>query len=157
MSDRKFRFTKKRLESIVKPNTRTRYYDEAIEGLIIDVTPNLVMSFRVYKWLASENKPLSITLGKFPNMGIEQARLQAKKYLLEISNGKNPIKEKKVKLQERYTLDFVFLDYLEKKKLQASTVRGYKQVINCYFKNYKEKPFKNLDEATIKKFMQKFH
>jgi integrase len=151
MSDRKFRFTKKRLEAIPKPNSRTRYYDDAIEGLIIDVTPNHVMSFRVYKWLASENRPITITLGKFPSMTIEQSRAQAKKHLLQISDGKNPIKEKQVKLQERYTLDFVFTDYLEKRKLQPSTVRGYQQVISCYFKDYREKPFKSIDEAAIKK------
>jgi integrase len=150
MSDRKFRFTKKRLEAIQKPQSRTRFYDEAIEGLIIDVTPNHVMSFRVYKWLASENRPITITLGKFPNMTIEQARTQSKKHLLQISDGKNPIKEKKVKLQESYTLDFVFADYLEKRKLQKSTVRGYIQVINCYFKDYREKPLKSLDETVIK-------
>lgn len=151
MTTRKFRFTKKRLEAIPKPNSRTRYYDDAIEGLIVDVSPNLIMSFRVYKWLASENKPVTITLGKFPSMTIEQARTQSKKHLLQISDGKNPVKEKQVKLQERYTLDFVFTDYLEKRKLQQSTVRGYTQVIHCYFKNYREKPFKNLDEAVIKK------
>ncbi len=151
MSDRKFRFTKKRLEAIPKPNTRTRYYDDAIEGLIIDVTPNHVMSFRVYKWLASENRPITITLGKFPSMTIEQSRQQAKKHLLQISDGKNPIKEKQVKLQERYTLDFIFTDYLEKRKLQPSTVRGYQQVISCYFKDYREKPFKSIDEAVVKK------
>lgn len=151
MTDRKFRFTKKRLEAIPKPNSRTRYYDDAIEGLIVDVSPNLIMSFRVYKWLASENRPISITLGKFPSMTIEQARAQSKKHLLKISDGKNPIKEKQTKLKESYTLDFVFADYLEKRNLQPSSVRGYRQVINCYFKDYKEKPLKNLDEATIKK------
>ena len=151
MSDRKFRFTKKRLEAISKPSVRTRYYDDAVEGLIIDVTPNHVMSFRVYKWLASENKPITITLGKFPSMTIEQARAQSKKYLLQISDGKNPIKEKQIKLQESYTLDFVFADYLDKRNLQKSTVRGYLQVINFYFVDYREKPLKSLDEATIKK------
>jgi hypothetical protein len=151
MSDRKFRFTKKRLEAIPKPNSRTRYYDDAVEGLIIDVTPNHVISFRVYKWLASENKPVTITLGKFPSMTIEQARAQSKKHLLQISDGKNPIKEKQIKLQENYTLDFVFDDYLEKRSLQKSTVRGYQQVINYYFKDYREKPLKSLDEAVIKK------
>lgn len=150
MTERKFRFTKKRLETIAKPSSRTRYYDDAIEGLIVDVSPNLVISFRVYKWLASENKPLSITLGKFPSMTIEQARAQSKKHLLEISDGKNPVKEKQAKLKESYTLDFVFADYLEKRKLQPSTVRGYHQVINCYFKDYREKPFKSVDEAAIK-------
>jgi integrase len=83
-------------------------------------------------------------------MTIEQSRAQAKKHLLQISDGKNPIKEKQVKLQERYTLDFVFTDYLEKRTLQPSTVRGYQQVINCYFKDYREKHLKSLDEAAIK-------
>ena len=45
MTDRKFRFTKKQLETIPKPSSRTRYYDEAIEGLIVDVSPNHVISF----------------------------------------------------------------------------------------------------------------
>ena len=150
MSDRKFRFTKKRLETIQQPETRTRFYDEAIEGLIIDVTPNHVMSFRVYKWLASESRPVTITLGKFPNMTIEQARSQTKKHLLQISDGKNPIKEKVAKLKEKITLSFVLNDYIEKRKLKASTVRGYTQAVNCYFKDYKEKPFKILDETIIK-------
>lgn len=150
MSVRKFRFTKKRLDTIQKPEKRTRFYDEALEGLIIDVTPNHVMSFRVYKWIASENRPITITLGKFPNMTIEQARTQTKKHLLQISDGKNPIKEKEAKLKEKHTLSFIFNDYIEKRKLKASTVRGYTQAINCYFKDYKEKPFKILDENIIK-------
>jgi integrase len=150
MSDRKFRFTKKRLETIQKPQNRTRYYDDAVEGLIIDVTPNHVMSFRVYKWIASENRPITITLGKFPNMTIEQARTHAKKHLLQISDGKNPVQEKKAKIKEEYTLSFILTDYIEKRKLKDSTVRGYKQAVNCYFKNFKDKPFKMLDEQTVK-------
>ena len=83
-------------------------------------------------------------------MTIEQARAQSKKHLLKISDGKNPIKEKQIKLQENYTLDFVLADYLKKRNLQKSIVRGYLQVIRCYFKDYREKPLKHLDEAAIK-------
>lgn len=66
MTDRKFRFTKKQLETIPKPSSRTRYYDEAIEGLIVDVSPNHVISFypttkfiRMY-WMTAKKSFLSL-------------------------------------------------------------------------------------------------
>lgn len=51
----------------------------------------------------------------FTSKAIDQARTRAKKYLLQISDGKKPIKEKQIKRQESYTLDFVFAEYLEKR------------------------------------------
>ena len=76
---------------------RARYYDAQMPGLIIDVLPSNKKTFRVYKKLPGTQKPLSVTIGSFPSIPVEQARKQARKAMADIADGMNPNDSKLVR------------------------------------------------------------
>lgn len=75
------------------------------------VTDQGAKSFKVYRKL--NNKPIRVTLGKFPEITVEQARHKAQQVIAEMIKGKNPNQEKK-KLREETTLGEIFSLYMER-------------------------------------------
>ena len=78
MASNKINFTKATLEGLPIPSASKRayYYDTKMRGLGISITGNGVRSFIVYRKV--NGKPERITLGRFPDLSIEQARRKAK-------------------------------------------------------------------------------
>lgn len=125
----KFSFTKSRLNKLTEPGT---YYDTNKEssGLSLDIrSVNSAKTFRLRKRL--NGKLIAVTIGIYPDKTIEQARNDARTAVNQINNGINPNNAKKVERQKQITLEEAFHNYLDFKKLQPSTIRGYK----CSFKN----------------------
>ncbi len=147
----KFRFNKKSIEQIPRPNNRLRVYDSNVEGLILDLLPSGNKTFRVYKKISGQNKPVSVTLGKFPSLSIESARKQALKVLNELSQGVNPNEQNRAKRLADKTLLEVFEDYIRFKELSRTTLRGYQSVVDLYLVAYRNKPLRALTEDVIKK------
>ena len=98
----KFAFTKKRIDSLLTPEKgkRIQYYDEKTSGLIIRITDTGNKSFQVYK--KAGTKPIRVTLGRYPEMTIEQARKQALQKLAELALGINPNQKKKAANERTY-------------------------------------------------------
>ena len=71
-----------------KPGKRAYYYDSKSRGLVIDVTPNGVKTFRVYRKV--QGKPERILVGRYPDVSIEQARGAAHELNARIARGENP-------------------------------------------------------------------
>jgi integrase len=111
--DNTFNFTKKSLDALCAPEKGKRLYvyDTKIRGLELMVTDKGSKSFKVY--LKFNNKPIRVTLGKYSNMTVEEARNKAKPVIVEISKGKNPNQEKK-KLREETTLGEMVSLYMER-------------------------------------------
>lgn len=108
-----FNFTKKNLDTLPfpDPGKRLYVYDTKVRGLELMVTDQGTKSFKVYRKF--NNKPIRITLGKYPGMTIEQARNEAHKVITEMLKGKNPNEEKK-KLRAETTLEELFSLYLNR-------------------------------------------
>lgn len=147
----KLKFTKAILTQLATPAKRTRYYDTDVAGLVCDVTPKGKKVFRVYKRLKHQSSPLSVTLGAFPDMTIEQARNSARETLNQIANRQDPNALAKEKQKELVTLDAVYRHYCQSKSLSESTLRGYQQVLTCYLEDYRYEPLVYFDEDTVKK------
>lgn len=108
-----FNFTKKTLDAICAPEKGKRLYvyDTNVRGLELMVTDQGSKSFKVYRKF--NNKPIRVTLGKFPEITVEQARHKAQEVIAEMIKGKNPNQEKK-KLREETTLSEIFSLYMER-------------------------------------------
>ena len=108
-----FNFTKKSLDALPWPEKGKRLYvyDTRVRGLEMMVTDQGTKSFKVYRKL--NDKPVRVTLGKYPEMTIEQARNEAQKIITEMLKGKNPNEEKK-KLRAETSLGEMFALYLER-------------------------------------------
>lgn len=106
-------FTKANLETLPSPASgRTEYQDAKTPGLKIRVSSNNVKTFCVLKRVKG-GSPLRTTLGRFPEMTIEQARRQAAAVLSEIAEGGNPAEVKRA-LKSELTFSELFNSYLER-------------------------------------------
>ncbi|MGB8078562.1 MAG: integrase arm-type DNA-binding domain-containing protein, partial [Gallionella sp.] len=126
-------FTKANLESLPIPASgRVEYQDARTPGLKIRVTPNDVKTFCVLKRVKG-GAPLRTTLGRFPEMSIEQARRQAAVILAEIAEGGNPAEIKRA-LKAEPTFADLFKLYFERhakvhKKSAGKDAQQYKQFL----------------------------
>jgi integrase len=113
VKDKSFNFIKKTLDSLPLPakGKRLYVYDTKVRGLELMVTEQGSKSFKVYRKL--NDKPVRITLGKYPEMTVEEARNEAQKIISEMIKGKNPNDEKK-KLRAETTFGELFSLYMER-------------------------------------------
>ncbi|HEY2817020.1 MAG TPA: Arm DNA-binding domain-containing protein [Casimicrobiaceae bacterium] len=84
----RLRFNKSSLETLLLParGKRATYYDTEVLGLQLRVTDRGVKSFCVFR-RSKRGRPERITIGRFPALSVEQARMKAKRYLADLSEG----------------------------------------------------------------------
>lgn len=111
--EKNFNFTKKTLDALPLPKTGKRLYvyDTKVSGLELMVTESGKKSFKVYRKL--RDKPIRVTLGKYPELSVEQARLEAQKVIAEMLKGTNPNEEKR-KLRAETSFGEMFTTYMER-------------------------------------------
>jgi len=138
-------FTKVNLEALSVPASgRTEYQDAKTPGLKIRVTANNVKTFCVLKRVKG-GPPLRATLGRFPEMTIEQARRQAAAVLSEIAEGGNPAEVKRA-LKAEHTFAELFKIYFER---HASVHKKSSGKDNQQFKQFLEIPLGKKKISTI--------
>jgi integrase len=106
-------FIKKTLDSLKLPdkNKRHYFYDTKIKGLELMVTEQGTKSFKVYRKF--NGKPVRVTLGKYPEMTIENARNEAQRVIADMISGKNPNEEKK-NIRSEITFGEMFKIFMER-------------------------------------------
>lgn len=106
-------FTKKMIEAIALPpkDKRLYLYDIKVQGLELMITHQGTKSFKVYRKLGTT--PIRVSLGKYPQMTIEEARKKAHKIIADIISGKNPNAEKK-KIRSEITFGEMFSTFMER-------------------------------------------
>ena len=72
MTAQTFRFTKKAIAELPKTQSLSTYHDTATRGLKLIVRPTGTKTFVLYRKI--NGRPERITLGRFPDLSIEQAR-----------------------------------------------------------------------------------
>lgn len=111
---------------------RVEYQDAKTPGLKIRMTSNNAKTFSVFKRVKG-GVPQRFTLGRFPEMSIEQARRQAAVILAEIAEGGNPAEVKRA-LKGEFTFADLFDLYLKRhakvhKKTGKEDEQRYKQYL----------------------------
>jgi len=94
-------FTKRALELLEKPEKRYKVHDighkSSVKGLFIDV---LVSGKTIFRFRRKHlGRAVTISLGDFPTITIENARKLALKHAATMSQGLNPNEEKREKIQ----------------------------------------------------------
>lgn len=82
-----------------------------INGLELMVTDQGTKSFKVYRKF--NGKPVRVTLGKYPEMTIENARKKAQLVITDMISGKNPNEEKK-NIRSETTFGEMFKIFMER-------------------------------------------
>ena len=107
-------------------------------------------SFLVYRKI--KGKPVRITLGRFPNMTVEQARKQALSTLSKIADGINPNDEKRQHEATNVSLQEVFDTYLNtRKNLKKGTVLDYQKTLRQTFSDWLHKPLCSITKDKVLK------
>ena len=108
----KINFTRAIINALPEPESGKRdiYHDLKTPGLQLRVTG--VKTFFVNKRIKGGD-PERITLGRYPELTIEQARRKAIEIIHDIAEGKNPAEVKRGKKAE-LTFSDLFNEYLER-------------------------------------------
>ncbi|UOG91520.1 MAG: integrase family protein [Candidatus Thiothrix sulfatifontis] len=141
----KINFTKTVLDALEPPNNGRRYvYDAKVNGLLLMITPPGTKSFQVRKHL--DGKAARITLGRFPDMTVTQAREKALAELSLIATTRQTsYQQKQIRAEGQQfanmTLGKVFKDYLKShKNLKPVTIADYERAVSVGFSDWESLP-----------------
>lgn len=145
------RLTKTVMNKITQPASGQAFYrDDQLKGFALRITASGVRSFIVEKRV--DGKVKRMTLGRYPDLTVEQARREAQKLLGKIATGIDPVAEKKEKLTKKLTLQNAFDDYLSaRKNLKSNTIKDYRQVLNEVVPDWLNKPLLSISKDKISK------
>jgi len=146
-------FTKSFLDklSIPEDSKRPCYHDSNTIGLSLRVTSNSIKSFFVQRRI--NKRTTKVTLGRYPEMTIQQARIKAIKTFNSISDGINPNKLIKDEAIRRVTLEQVFNDYVRSRgtNLKDNTKKGYISAFNNYLSQWSNTPISEITRDMVEK------
>ena len=135
MAGIKINFTKATLDTLILPATGKRgvYYDIKTNGLQIRTTSAGVKTFSFFRRIKSGN-PERVTLGRYPDMTIEQARRESARINSLMAQGINPNTDVRA-LKTETTLIELFDDFLEHRRNRKGAYLSEKTK-NNYFSSY---------------------
>ena len=148
----KFNFTQQKIGKLPLPeNGRKDYYDTDINKLICRVSATGNKSFCITKRLSSGGLQ-RVTLGKWPDVSVSQARKLAIESLTGISNGLDLNKEKCKQRHREITLQQLFDIYLQDKSddLREASILDYTKKLNQGFSDWLNKPINEITPEMVK-------
>ena len=127
-----FNFTKTAIESLPTPSEgRVEYHDSKTSGLRLRVTASGIKTFSLFRRVKG-GAPERVTLGRFPDVTVEQARRQAAAINSAIADGANPAEAKRAHKAE-LTFEDLFKQYMDRHaKLKKTTADEDQQRYDQY-------------------------
>lgn len=145
-----FNFIKKSLEAVQAPAGKIIVcHDTAKHGLKLSVRSSGVKTFLLYRKI--KGKPERITIGRFPEVTIEQARNQVDILNAKIAAGINPNEEKR-NVRSEMTLGDLFNQYIERyAKVHKKSWLVDTQQFQRYLKNWENRKLSSICKLHIQK------
>ena len=145
-----FNFIKKSLEAVQAPNGKIIVcHDTAKHGLKLSVRSSGVKTFMLYRKI--KGKPERITIGRFPEVTIEQARKQVDAFNAKIADGINPNEEKRGMRSEMNLLD-LFNQYIERyAKVHKKSWQEDIDQFRRYLKDWEKRKLSSISKSRIQK------
>ncbi|MDR4515634.1 Arm DNA-binding domain-containing protein, partial [Nitrosomonas sp.] len=148
---KKFNFTKMEIDVLPLPQKgkRDSYHDTKVSGLHLRISSTGIKTFSVFKRIKG-GSPERITLGRYPDMTIDQARRKTMEINLAIAEGRSPAEAKR-KLKSESLFSELFEEYLErhskpKKKTWTEDLEKYKNHIE---KPLGKRKLSDIDRASV--------
>lgn len=152
MTEKQFSFTKRTLEAL--PNApkgkRETYLDTKTPGLQLRVTDSGVKTFVLRRRIRG-GEPERVTLGRFPDLTIEQARRMADEYRPDLSEGKSVNAQRRAAKVQSVTLGEVLDDYLASRDLKESTAREYRALLTRYMSDWLKRPVLSITRDMVER------
>jgi integrase len=129
------------------PGKRVYYYDSKTHGLALGITAKGTKTFVVYRKI--NGKPERITLGRYPDLSVEEARAKAHDVNAAIARGDNPNAVRRAKNAE-WSLAELFGEYLEKHaKPHKRSWREDEAQFRRYLPTWHERKLSSLSKVEI--------
>jgi len=135
---------------IKNKTTQKRYYDDILKGFGVRVTSGGSKAFFVEKLV--NHKLRRITVGRYPELTVEQARKEAQKMMGKIATGIDPLAERRESKAKAVTLKEVYADYLAARKaLKPNTIKDYDRIMKESFFDWANKPLLDFTKDMVAK------
>lgn len=146
-----FKFTKSRLESLPPADSgQVEYGDTVVNGLRIRVGVSGVKSFCISR--KRNGKFIRATLGRFPDLTIDNARAKALELLGDVATtGKNPNVERRINEKASVTLADALNTYIESRdaRLSADTAKQYRSILQNYSGDWMKQPIASISRERV--------
>ena len=145
------KLTKTLVEKVELPTKGQAFYrDDLLKGFALRVTANGAKSFVIEKRINGKVKRK--TLGSFGALTVEQARIEAQKFLGQVASGRDPITEKRDELAKSVTLSEAFELYLKVRSgLKETTTKDYRRIMSEILKDWQNKELRHISKDMIQK------
>ncbi len=145
------KITKSCVDRLSTPATGQAFVRDAeLKGFAVRITASGAKSFILEKRINGKVKRL--TLGRYPELTVEQARKEAHKLLGHIAVGRNPPAEKKYKALQGTNLEQAFSDFITaRKNLKARTLYDYQRVMKVVFADWQNKAMLDIGKDMVAK------
>jgi integrase len=145
----KINFTQDRIRNLTTPKEgRIDYYDMEVPKLTCRVSSTGIKSFVLLKWTGKTMQ--RVTLGRFPDMTVSDARKKAQAALTELAQGINPTEEKRKQKIRGITLQELLDKYLsDKTDLREASILDYTKKINQGFSDWLNKPIADISRDMV--------
>lgn len=149
MDKKAFNFIIKSIQSLPTEAKPVTYHDTTKPGLKLIVHPSGIKTFILYKKI--KGRPERITLGRFPECSIENARKKVDLYNAKIAEGINPNQEKRV-LRLEITLEELLQQYLERHaKVHKKSWQEDENLYRRYLTHWNNKKLSSISKFDIQK------
>jgi integrase len=144
----KINFTQDRIRNLSIPKDgRVDYYDIEVPKLTCRVSSTGIKSFVLLKWTGKTMQ--RVTLGRFPDLSVSEARKMAQKALTELAQGINPTEEKRKQKIRGITLQELFDRYLaDKTDLREASIKDYTKNMRA-FSDWLDKPINEITRDMV--------
>lgn len=145
------------IKGLKKPDKPVVYYDTTESGLTLRLSKAGSKTFKYRYYFAGKHRTFSI--GRFPNVGVSDARKKVQELKTKINSGTDPQAEKNERKRktDRITFKELTTEYKEKylPTLRPETVKGYKRHIDKYLHVLNEKPVSEITKNDILSILDK--
>jgi integrase len=149
------------LKTVTAPKgTRVHAYDSEVPGLMVRVTDKGAKTFSYKYQIKGTEKTARVTIGKYPEVSLEEARNTARNYRSQQRNGEDPRLEKLAKVAitvkvATLTFDSVCDEYIEKySKPNIDSWKNDVQLLRRPRAEFGERPIESLTDDDFAAFLE---
>ena len=135
MSTEKITFTNDSIRKLTCPSGRTRaiYYDKKSPKLACVVSKTSIKTFALHAFDKTRKKPFQKTIGRYPDISINQARDIVSKLLAKLADGVDVIKEAQI-IRDEPTFNDIFASWFIRAKLRNKTWKDSERIYRLHIK-----------------------
>lgn len=159
----KQKLTKRFLDALTNTTGKPVFYwDTQTQGFGVKLTAAGAINFIAerHALINGERKNKRLTLGRYPELSLEEARKRAMEALAKLRDGIDPIEEKRLKHEAKRrekhvtkalskTLGDLVDDYLTHRPLKPKTIYDYRNTFKNCFSDWLEKPIRSITRQDV--------